>query len=79
VFVKVDSVENVPLVAQRLREAVGDVAEAIADRARALRHLPEDPRRPGVDAGLGESAGAVLLLSRPSGQPDRLAGGGRAP
>lgn len=27
VFVKVDSVENVPLVAQRLREAVGDVAD----------------------------------------------------
>ncbi|RWI36104.1 ABC transporter permease [Mesorhizobium sp.] len=35
-FVKVDSVENVPLVAQRLRETVGDVADILAPESAAL-------------------------------------------
>ncbi len=36
VFVKVDSVENVPLVAQRLREAVGDVADILVPEHAAV-------------------------------------------
>ncbi len=35
-FVKVDSVENVPLVAQRLREAVGDVADILVPESAAI-------------------------------------------
>lgn len=35
-FVKVDSVENVPLVAQRLREAVGDVADILVPESAAV-------------------------------------------
>ena len=36
VFVKVDSVENVPLVAQRLRETVGDVADILVPESAAV-------------------------------------------
>lgn len=35
-FVKVDSVENVPLVAQRLRETVGDVADILVPESAAV-------------------------------------------
>lgn len=35
-FVKVDSVENVPLVAQRVREAVGDVADVLVPESAAV-------------------------------------------
>lgn len=36
VFVKVDSVENVPAVAQRLKEAVGDVADILVPESAAV-------------------------------------------
>jgi len=36
VFVKVDSVENVPLVAQRLRKTVGDVADILVPESAAV-------------------------------------------